>query len=172
MPRFISVTLESRQVQCIARLLDDEAPRTSRAVWDALPLSGQVFHGKYARNEIYNLVPSFAEVDPGKENITITPIPGDLCYFAFDSDDLGNPAYGYESGEGVREMSQIVDLALFYGRNNLLINGDQGWVPGNVFGSIVSGLDEMAAACQDIWMGGARGETLTFARAEDPERAG
>lgn len=170
MSRFISVTLERREVQCIARLLEDEAPRTCRAVWDALPQSGQVFHGKYARNEIYNLVPAFAEVDPGKENTTITPIPGDLCYFAFDSDDLGNPAYGYDAGDGVGQMSRIVDLALFYGRNNLLINGDQGWVPGNVFGTVVSGLDEMARACQDIWMGGARGETLTFARAEDPAR--
>ena len=166
MPRFISVTLEARQVQCIARLLDDEAPRTARAVWDALPLSGQVFHGKYARNEIYNLVPAFAANEPGKEHTTITPIPGDLCYFAFDSDDLGNPAYGYEADKGVKEMPQIVDLALFYGRNNLLINGDQGWVPGNVFGTVVSGLEEMAAACQDVWMGGARGETLTFARVD------
>ncbi len=168
MPRFISVTLESRDVSCVARLPDDEAPRTADAVWDALPLSGQVFHGKYARNEIYNLVPAFAAVEPGKENITITPIPGDLCYFAFDSDDLGNPSYGYETDEGVTRLEQIVDLALFYGRNNLLINGDQGWMPGNVFGTVVSGLEEMAAACQDVWMGGARGETLTFARAEAP----
>ncbi len=37
-------------------------------------------------------------------------------------------------------------------------------MPGNVFGAIVDGLDEMAAACQDVWMGGARGETLSFAR--------
>ncbi|CAN5887905.1 DUF3830 family protein [soil metagenome] len=166
MSRFISVSLETRGVSCIARLLDDEAPRTANAVWDALPLSGQVFHGKYARNEIYNLVPSFAHVEPGKENITVTPIPGDLCYFAFDADDLGNPSYGYETGDGVTQMNKIVDLALFYGRNNLLINGDQGWVPGNVFGTVVSGYEDMVAACQDIWMGGARGETLTFARAE------
>ena len=172
MARFISVTLEKRGVQCIARLLDEAAPRTAEAVWDALPLSGQVYHGKYARNEIYHLVPSFAETEPGKENITVTPIPGDLCYFAFDGDDLGNPAYGYETGDDHTGLSAVIDLALFYGRNNLLVNGDQGWVPGNVFGTVVSGLDGMAAACQDIWMGGARGETLTFARADDPGRAG
>jgi hypothetical protein len=58
-------------------------------------------------------------------------------------------------------------LAVFYGRNNLLLNGDTGWVPGNVFATIVEGLDEMAAACQDIWMGGARDETLTYSRAVD-----
>jgi hypothetical protein len=30
----------------------------------------------------------------------------------------------------------------------------------------VEGLDEFAAACNDIWMSGARGETLTYARDE------
>ena len=108
-------------------------------MWDALPLSAPVFHGKYARNEIYTLLPAFAPADPGKENTTITPIPGDLCWFSFDSDDLGNPAYGYENTTGTGTTGAIVDLALFYGRNNLLINGDQGWVPGNVFGAVVRG---------------------------------
>ena len=166
MTRHVTINLARHDVTCVARLLDDEAPRTADAVWDALPISSQVFHGKYARNEIYLLVPEFAERDPGKENITITPIPGDLCWFSFDSDDLGNPAYGYAQEETHTVVRQVVDLAVFYGRNNLLINGDQGWVPGNVFGTIVEGLDQLAAACQDIWMNGARGETLTFARHE------
>ena len=165
MARHITITLYKRQVSCTALLLEDAAPRTCRAVWDALPLSAAVFHGKYARNEIYTLLPAFADQDPGKENTTITPIPGDVCWFTFEGADLGNPAYGYEAEEEHRAMTTIVDLAVFYGRNNLLINGDQGWVPGNVFGQIVDGLPEMAAACQDVWMGGARGETLTFARA-------
>ncbi|MEO6827396.1 MAG: DUF3830 family protein [Microbacteriaceae bacterium] len=166
MARFITVTLESRGVSCLARLLDEEAPRTAAAVWDALPLTGQVFHGKYARNEIYNLVPAFAATEPGKENTTVTPIPGDLCYFAFDANDLATPSHGYENDEGPKALNHIIDLALFYGRNNLLLNGDQGWVPGNVFGTVVEGLDQMAEACQDIWMGGARGETLTYARSD------
>lgn len=168
MTRFISVTLESRGVRCLARLLDDEAPRTAAAVWDALPLAGQVYHAKYARNEIYALLPVFAQQAPGAENTTITPIPGDLCWFSFSDDALNNPGYGYAQGQGAAQEKAIVDLALFYGRNNLLINGDQGWVPGNVFATVVSGLEEMAAAAQDLWMGGVRGETLTFARAEQP----
>lgn len=166
MARYITVTLEQRKVSCLARLLDDEAPRTASAVWDALPLSSSVFHGKYARNEIYHLVPAFAAVEPGRENTTVTPIPGDLCYFHFDSDVLVTPSHGYGGGEVPTEKYDIIDLALFYGRNNLLINGDQGWVPGNVFGTVVEGLEEMAAACQDLWMGGVRGETLTFARSD------
>jgi hypothetical protein len=58
----------------------------------------------------------------------------------------------------------IVDLALFYERNNLLLNPDVGWVPGNVFATIVEGLDEIAAASQDMWLNGVAGERLTFAR--------
>ena len=165
MTQYLTVTLESRGVVARARLLTEAAPRTCAAVWRALPAGGQVYHGKYARNEIYTLVPHPGD-EPGPENTTVTPIPGDLCWFTFTGDQLGNPAYGYETEDEHREMGSIVDLALFYGRNNLLINGDQGWVPGNVFGTIVEGLDELAAACQDIWMGGARGETLMFAREE------
>lgn len=168
MERHLTITLEKRQVSCLAKLLDDEAPRTAQAVWDGLPLSGQVYHGKYARNEIYNLVPAWDDNAPGKENTTVTPIPGDLCWFDFTANDLGTPSHGYESGSGPGESQRIIDLAVFYGRNNLLLNGDQGWVPGNVFGTIVEGLEEFAAACQDIWMSGARGETLTYARAEAP----
>lgn len=166
MSRLITITLDKRGVSCTARLLDDQAPRTCAAVWDALPQSSQVFHGKYARNEIYTLVPAFADPDPGPENTTVTPIPGDIAYFAFTADNLQTTAYGYKPGQGPAELSRITDLALFYGRNNLLINGDVGWVPGNVFATIVDGLEEMAEACQDLWMRGAEGETLTFARVE------
>ncbi|GAB04311.1 DUF3830 family protein [Gordonia amarae] len=161
--RFISVTLRQRGVKAVAKLLDDEAPRTAAAVWDALPLGDQVFHGKFARNEIYTLVAAFADTEPGPENTTITPIPGDLCYFTFDG-VLNNPAYGYESGAAPGKHQLLIDLAVFYGRNNLLVNGDVGWVPGNVFGTIVEGLPEFAAACNDVWMGGARGEVLSYAR--------
>ncbi|MGO1538488.1 MAG: DUF3830 family protein [Leucobacter sp.] len=164
MTRYIRISLVKRGVTCRARLLDAEAPRTSAAVWDALPQESQVYHGKYARNEIYNLVPAFAPEEPGAENTTITPIPGDVCYFNFSATELGNPGYGYREGEGGDTSDTIIDLAVFYGRNNLLINGDVGWIPGNVFAYIEEGLDEFAAACQDLWMNGAAGETLRFER--------
>ncbi|AXH96542.1 DUF3830 family protein [Ornithinimicrobium avium] len=168
MSRFITVSLPERGVSARARMLEEAAPRTCAAVWDALPLGGQVYHGKYACNEIYALLPGLADDgrDPGQENTTVTPIPGDLCWFTFSGQDLGTPAYGYEEGQTLRQQGSIVDLAVFYGRNNLLVNGDQGWVPGNVFASLTEGLDELAAACQELWMGGVRGVSLRFERAE------
>lgn len=165
MERFITITLVSRGVSVRAKMLDQEAPRTAAAVWDSLPHNAQVYHGKYARNEIYTLVPALTPEPLGLENSTITPIPGDVCYFSFSATELSNPGYGYRDGEGGETATDIVDLAVFYGRNNLLINGDVGWVPGNVFASITEGLEEFAAACKDIWMSGATGETLRFDKA-------
>jgi hypothetical protein len=163
--RFITVSLDKRGVSCTARLLTDRAPLTCEAVWNALPLGGDVYHAKYARNEIYALVPPFAPEEPPLENPTITPIPGDLCYFTFTATQLGTASYGYEKNAEHRGRTTVVDLALFYERNNLLINGDAGWVPGIVWGTIVDGLDRMADACQDLWRSGAIGETLNFRRA-------
>lgn len=163
--RFVDVGLAKRAVSCRVRLLDDLAPRTCAAVWDALPHAGDVYHAKYARNEIYTLLPAFAEHEPPPENTTITPIPGDLCYFSFTDTVLGNPGYGYGEDTGHAGHQRVVDLALFYGRNNLLINGDAGWVPGTVWGTVVEGLDAMAEAAHHLWRGGALGETFTVRKA-------
>jgi len=160
--RYLTITLTERGVSCRARLLDEEAPRTCAVVWDALPVAGQAYHGKYARNEVYTLLPPMGM--PGRENATVTPIPGDVCFFAFDAGDIGNPAYGYDEDAQANSPVGATDLAIFYGRNNLLLNGDVGWVPGNVFATIEDGLAEMAAACNDLWMAGAVGEQLAFSR--------
>lgn len=164
MPRFLQIRLERRDVTCVARMLDSDAPRTCDAVWDALPLAGDVFHAKYARNEIYTFSPPFAAVEPGLENPTITPIPGDVCYIPFTAGQLPRGAYGYRDGEAAAGQSHVVDLALFYGRNNLLINGDVGFVTANVFATVIDNLEGMAEACNDIWRRGSEGERLSFSR--------
>ena len=53
MTRKIEVVLEQRGIRAVAELLDDEAPKTCQAVWEALPQSGPVYHAKWANNEIY-----------------------------------------------------------------------------------------------------------------------
>src|SRR5687767_7891102 len=136
MPRYLSITLEKRGVSCVAELLDKQAPRTCAAVWAALPQGGDAVHAKYARNEVYTMVPPFAATEPGLENPTVTPIPGDVVYFSFSEGMLDK---GFREDRGVEGMSGIIDLAIFYGRNNLLLNGDVGWVPGNVYATIVEG---------------------------------
>lgn len=179
MPRYIEIAMEKRQVSVRARLLDELAPRTCQVIWDHLPLGGQAYHAKYARNEIYTLVSAFADPEPGHENTTITPIPGDLVYFGFEPWQLAPASHGYGQGTGSggdgshgldaragHDTGRQVDLAVFYNRNNLLLNPDFGFVPGNVFGTIEEGLDLVAAAAQDLWLGGAAGEVLSFRRVQ------
>ena len=161
MSKLIRITLERRGVSCVAELLEKDAPRTSAAVWAALPLGGDAQHAKYARNEVYTIVPRFAQV--GAENTTVTPIPGDVCLFDFHGGMLDS---AFKADQGIDAESGGIDLAIFYGRNNLLINGDVGWVPGNVFATIVDGLSGMAEACHDVWRSGSVGERLTYSRTE------
>ena len=163
MPRYMSITLERRGVSCVAELLDKDAPRTCEAVWQALPLGGDAYHAKYARNEVYTMVERFAAEEVGLENPTVTPIPGDVCYFSFPGGMLDRR---FKEEKGIDALPGVVDLAIFYGRNNLLLNGDVGWVPGNVYASIVEGLDQMAEACNDVWRSGAVGERLVYQRFE------
>ncbi len=163
--KFINITLARRGVSCVAELLEKDAPRTCAAVWDALPLGGDAQHAKYARNEVYTMVPRFgAEI--GFENTTVTPIPGDVVYFSFSGGMLDQ---SFKADQRIDHLPGVIDLAIFYGRNNLLLNGDVGWVPGNVYATVVEGLDAMAEACHDVWRSGSVGERLVYERL--PERS-
>lgn len=159
MARYIEVILQKRGVRCVAQLLDDLAPKTCAAVWEALPQEGSAFHAKYASNEVYTLVPPFAAPEPGLENPTLFPIPGDICYFYFPPGIVTIP--------DVREFAQrvgVVDLAIFYGRNNFLFSPATGPVPGNVFATITENFDAIAKAGDHIWREGFAGERLLFRR--------
>lgn len=161
MARKIEIVLEQRGIRAVAEMLDEEAPKTCDAVWNALPQSGSVWHAKFANNEIFILTAPFAPEEPGRENGTVFPIPGDLLYFYLPP--------GRAVPAEVREQAAatgLVDLALFYGRNNYL-HGPEGHMPGNLFATITEGLKEMAAACQEIWRHGGASETMTFRRLEE-----
>jgi hypothetical protein len=159
MSKLLRISLERRGVSCVAELLEKEAPRTCAAVWDALPLAGDAQHAKYARNEVYTMVPRFAQI--GRENPTVTPIPGDVVLFDFAGGMLDT---AFKADQRIDQDEGAIDLAIFYGRNNLLINGDVGWVPGNVYATITEGLDAMAEACHDVWRSGSVGERLVYER--------
>lgn len=161
MDRFIEVTLRKRGVSCVARMLDDLAPKTCEAVWNALPQEGDAFHAKYASNEVFALVPPFAPSEPGMENPTITPITGDLLYFYFPPGAVNVP-----SMREVAYSTGLVDLAIFYGRDNLILSPNMGLVPGNRFGEVTENLDEMVEACTSVWREGFAGERLGFRRLE------
>jgi hypothetical protein len=161
MARRIEIWFRKRNVRATATLIEDLAPRTCDAVWKSLPQEGDTYHAKYANNEVYTLVPPLVET-PGPENMTIYPIPGDVCYFHFP---VGY-AVPKDAWEMQRKHGAVVDLAIFYGRNNLLLSPGSGYVPANVFATITEGLPKMAEACESVWREGSVGERLVFRRLE------
>lgn len=149
--RRIELSLARKGVRAIATLLEEEAPRTCAAVWNALPIEGETYHAKWAGRELYTLVPLLA-TRPGEENATITPIPGDVLYFEVSPDSIDlSPDIRKAHPQG------LVDIAVFYGRNNLLL-GPAGFMPGNLFATITEGLAEYAKACGELFRGGMIGE--------------
>ena len=60
----------------------------------------------------------------------MTPIPGDVVFFDFNGGMLDR---AFKEEKGIDALPGVIDLAIFYGRNNLLLNGDVGWVVGNVY---------------------------------------
>jgi hypothetical protein len=57
----------------------------------------------------------------------------------------------------------LVDLAVFYGRNNLLL-GPAGFMPGNLFATITEGLAEYATACNELFREGMATERFIIRR--------
>lgn len=161
MTRLMEIRLEKRGVSCVARLLDYEAPLTSDLVWNALPISGDAWHAKYAMNEVYCLIPPIEGEAPDLENSTIVPTTGDVVYFYFPA---GHLARSMRDERGLGGLPGVVDLAVFYGPNNFLFNPGTGYVPGNVYATVVENLDEMARAMHDVWRSGSVGETLSYRR--------
>lgn len=162
MARYVEILLEKRHIRCVARLLDEDAPKTCEMVWTALPQGGNLLHAKYASHEIFTLLSTLADVEPGPENQTITPIPGDVLYFYLPPSTRIPP----EALKLRRVGKGVVDLGLFYDRNNLLLSPSTGFTPGNVFGSIVRGLEDLKKAGDAIWREGPMGDRLLFQRLE------
>jgi hypothetical protein len=147
MARKIELYLLKKQVRAVATLLEDEAPRTCAAIWEALPIEGDTYHAKWAGRELYTLVPPFKN-RPGAENATIIPIPGDVLYFEVSPDSI-DLALAMRR----RYPNGLIDIAVFYGRNSLLL-GPAGFMAGNLFATITEGLTEYAQACAELFREG------------------
>jgi hypothetical protein len=161
MPRQIEIIFVNRNVRGVATLLDDAAPRTCEAVWNALPIEGGTQHARWAGREVYVLVPPLA-TDPGQENATIFPIPGDLLFFTVSASSIDVPPER-------RTGKPFVDIALFYGRNSHLL-GPDGYMPGNLFATVTENLEGLAKACESIFREGAAHERMLIRRLERPAK--
>ena len=80
----IVVGLRKRGISTRLKLRWDTSPWTCEAMTRRLPIEGQVWHAKYANNEIYTLIPVQAEKYVGEWRC-IYPGPGDLMYLPIEA---------------------------------------------------------------------------------------
>ncbi len=138
--RKIQITFERTGELATAVLEEENAPRTCDAMWQALeqPIVTKGIHAGWAGRMVSVEVPQSNRVfDPTsvpKENLTVYPIPGDICFGYFP------PGYGV----GITE--EYWDLALVYGRETRF-EFSFGPAPMTVWATVDEGLDDLAAGC-------------------------
>lgn len=152
-------------VAFVRQLRWDRSPENCAAALKLLPCASQVYHAKYANNEIY-LLTALPFAPPPREWGCLYPGPGDLTFAPIGSHHAGNLVNNALSG-AVPTMHQefgMLDFAFFYERGNNLL-GPAGPSQSSIIatGTSFDELDVMASACRDVWFAGAKGETMTVA---------
>ena len=89
-------------VAASARLLQEQAPDTCRAVVDALPAAGSARHGIYSGSEVYLVLPEL--LAPPREHATTIVGPGDVGFLTVEK----GSGYGIE--EAYSEVCWFYDL--------------------------------------------------------------
>jgi hypothetical protein len=126
-----------------ARMLQDKAPETARAVSAAGPISATVYQARWSGKEIF--VPIEMPTKPPRENQTIRAGIGDVIYF--------------REWEGTYQRTGFEAIGLFYG--NEIVREWRGDAPVNVIARIDSSEFELLEAIGDrVWRKG--GEAITI----------
>jgi hypothetical protein len=89
-------------VAASARLLQEDAPETCRAVQEALPAAGTARHGIYSGSEVYLVLPELLR--PPREHSTTIVGPGDVAFLTVEK----GSGYGIE--EAYSEICWFYDL--------------------------------------------------------------
>lgn len=143
MTRKIKLTFTENGVSAIAKLLENETPKTCEAIWKALgkPIKNKACHAMFAGPEAFVELPPENRVFNGAgippENAIIFPVPGDI-------------AFGYKPPYMRPDMpEELYEIAIFYGRGCRLFTSS-GWFPMNNFARITKGFDEFAKMCTKL----------------------
>lgn len=135
MPRELQLVLPEADVVSRAVLFESEAPKTCRAIWEALPFEGALNHGIWSGPETYLLIDPSIRIPP--ENQTVQTQAGEIGY------------YTLEGGRVVDWPDDFSELAFFYGRG-ARPGMPTGPVAVNLFARVSDNLEGFARACDEI----------------------
>jgi hypothetical protein len=151
MTRYIELIDDESGTRAVATLFDAAAPATCNAIWAALetPLQAKALHAMHAGREIMLEFPEVnRRFDPEalpKENMTITPLPGEIGFLYFPARtfiDLQRP-------DDSDRSSAFWDFAIFYGRDVRLLTV-LGFQPAPIFAAITENLEAFAKCCERV----------------------
>jgi uncharacterized protein DUF3830 len=139
-PRHIECVFPRRGVTAVIELLTAEAPATSQALWERLPIETDSYHSKWNGHEMFVVLPSF----PGltAENLAGDIQPGDVVLFHFDATYRAAPRHLRAAGLG-----DYAELGFYYG-SLARACGPVGQITGTRLGRIVEGLEPLREAVQ------------------------
>ena len=137
------------------RLLEAEAPKTCEAIWGCLPVRTRIIHAMMTgRDALIELPPENQTFDPRAlllENGTITPDPGDVCWFYLPP----NMMRGF--------LEESWEITFIYGKDARFLT-TVGWMAGSVFGQIEPAhLEAFAAECAQLRVTGVQEVEITRA---------
>lgn len=136
----IEIVLPGENVRAVAILLEDEAPKTCEAVWKALPIEGQLWHGMFSGNESYVPLEGDALIRIEPENQTYWNVPGDVGYW-----------YGlWGERKYVRGQQDVAEIIILYGRNVKVRDSTGRPCAYNLFGRVTKNLEGYAEASARI----------------------
>jgi len=141
--RRIRISLPAEGVSAIADLIEDDAPNTSAAIWDLLPLRVKAIHDIWSGHLVLAHLDNKVQIEP--ENVlTYIPVPGDVFYYYRPPRYFSGSPYG---------RSESAELGIVYDRDTRP-QGPRGPEAVNLFANISSGLDALARACEKMITGG------------------
>ncbi len=142
MTRKIRLSFPELDIACVATLLDDAAPQTCDAVWNALPVQGHTVHGRWSGPEIFIETPKLPDIE--QENGIHRPLPGDICYWMC-------PA-----GRFATSPNRAVEILLVYDTGAAL-GGPEGLpIFANRFATLEEDCEAFRTATQGVRTGGAQ----------------
>jgi hypothetical protein len=137
--RRIRISLPAEGVSAIADLIEDDAPNTSAAIWNLLPLRIKAIHDIWSGHLVLAHLDNKVQIDP--ENVlTYIPVPGDIFYYYRPARYFSGSPYG---------RAESAELGIVYDRDTRP-QGPRGPEAVNLFANISSGLDVLARACEDM----------------------
>ena len=138
-PRQIRVSFADGSGSAIADMIEDDAPGTSGAIWDMLPLRLDAIHDIWSGHMVLAHLDASLELPP--ENVlTFVPMPGDVFYYHRPARYFRGAPYG---------RVESAELGFVYDRDTRP-QGPRGPEAVNLFAHITSGLDSFGRACADM----------------------